>query len=142
MLFGQVVRLSNNVKEPNFIFFYSLYCFVESLVLPVVCGQLLTSCKSCADYTAATLLLVFFTKWALLTDVHANNTIQYSTILYQYIANASESWLCTLETPPFNSLPSKNPAEIASLCYILGSPYKPDHNKVSQYTILAKNFFF
>lgn len=49
-------------------------------------------------------------------------------------------WLHTLETPPFSSLQSKSPAEVASLYYILWSPYKPDHNKVSQYTIFAKNF--
>lgn len=34
ILFSQVVCLNDNVNEPNFI--YSLYCFVESLVLPVV----------------------------------------------------------------------------------------------------------
>lgn len=36
ILFSRVVCLSDNGNEPNFIFFYSLYCFVESLVLPVV----------------------------------------------------------------------------------------------------------
>lgn len=36
ILFSQVVCLSDNGNELNFIFFSSLYCFVESLVLPVV----------------------------------------------------------------------------------------------------------
>lgn len=36
ILFSQVVRLNDNVNEQNFIFFYSLYRFVESLVLPAV----------------------------------------------------------------------------------------------------------